>query len=201
MCYRKERIKMRDELKQAIDFSDKISHISGILQIALYGPIAKGDNGRAKIAIIHELNSFELAKKIEQFRDERIELELINLKDAPKKLALFRAIADEGIILHGRPLTINYDEMKLHPKALVSYKLSNLSQTEKVKINRALYGSKSKSEYKGKKYITQTKGFIAEEGIEKISNSVLLISSSKLQKFSDLFSQFNVQHNILKLWL
>lgn len=195
---------MKENLKIAIDFVEKIKRIKGILQIILFGSVARGEdkaNSDIDIAIIfNKVDKFDLSKEINKFKHERIQITLVNSKDLPKETELTGALSGEGLILYGHPIKIKIDKIGLKPKILISYSLNNLPQTEKVKLNRALYGSISRSEYKGKKYKTETKGLINEPGIDKINKSVLLVDRRKSTKIINLLKRFKTEVREIVVW-
>ena len=72
-----------------------------------------------------------------------------------------------------------------------------MPQTEKVKVNRALYGSISKSKKFGKEYKTETKGLVNEPGIEKISKGVLSVKREKAPKVVNTLENSDCVHSLL----
>ena len=103
-------------------------------------------------------------------------------------------------MLYGQPIKLKTEKTELKAKILINYSLSKLTQTNKVKVNRALYGSVSKSEFKGKKYKTETKGLASEPGIEKINKGVLLVDRNKATKITNMLKRFGVEFKEIPLW-
>ena len=195
---------MKENLKIAVDFAEKIKGIKGIIQIILFGSVARGEdniNSDIDIAIVfEERNKFEITREINKLKDEKIQITSLNIKELPNETELMGALSGEGILLHGQPIKLKLDKTELKAKILISYSLSKLAQTNKVKVNRALYGSISKSESKGKKYKTETKGIINEPGIEKINKGVLLTDRNKATKIINMLKRFQVEFKEIPLW-
>ena len=202
--YLKNEGKMKKNIKIAVDFAEKIKDIKGILQIVLFGSVSRGEdkaNSDIDIAVVFDkVDKFELSKKINKYKHERIQVTLINIKDLPKETELTGALSGEGLILYGQPIKISADKIGLKPNILISYSLTNLLQTEKVKVNRALYGSISKSEFKGKRYKTETKGLVKEPGIVKINKGVLLVDRKKATKIINLLKRFGAEVKEMVVW-
>lgn len=196
---------MKENLKTAIDFTEKIKNIKGILQVILFGSVSTGEDradSDIDVAIIYRKEKkFEIMKKVNNFKPEKIQTTFLDIKDLPKETELVGALSGEGILLYGKPIIINVNKLDLNAKIILSYSLVGLKQTDKVKVNRALYGSISKSKFKGKEYITKTKGLIAEEGIEKINNGVLLIERKKSTKIINMLKRFNVSYKEIPVWV
>ena len=83
---------------------------------------------------------------------------------------------------------------------IISYSLSDLPQTEKVKVNRALYGSISKSNFRGKEYKTETKGLINEPGIQRINKAVIIAERRLSAKITNMLRRFKVQFREIPVW-
>ena len=188
---------MKENLKEAIDFTNKIKGIKGILQIVLFGSVARGEDtlkSDIDIAIIHNhKDKFELMKEVNKHKTEKIQTTFISIDNLPKESELTGALSGEGLLLYGRPVIIKEKKLDLSAKILIAYSLADLPQTEKVKVNRALYGSVSKSSFQGKNYKTETKGLTNEPGIEKISKGVLLVKREKAPKIVNMLKRFKVK--------
>jgi len=188
---------MKENLDGAIKFADKINSTRGILQIVLFGSVARGEDtlkSDIDIAIIHNhKDKFELMKEVNKYKSDKIQTTFISINDLPKESELVGALSGEGLLLYGRPIIIKEKRLDLNAKILISYSLADLPQTEKVKVNRALYGSISKSKKLDKEYKTETKGLVNEPGIEKISKGVLLVNREKAPKIVNMLKRFKVK--------
>ncbi|MBI5393272.1 nucleotidyltransferase domain-containing protein [Candidatus Woesearchaeota archaeon] len=195
---------MNTNLKISIEFSDKIKEIKGILQIVLFGSVARGEDtyrSDIDIAIIHNLkDKFELMKKINKHKPDKVQITIININDLAKETELVGALSGEGLMLHGSPIYIQERKLELKAKLLISYSLTELQQTEKVKVNRALYGSVSKSISDGKEYVTTTRGYLNQHGFEKISDCVLLVERKLATHVIATLKRYNVKYKEIALW-
>lgn len=195
---------MNENLKIAIDFAEKIKEIKGVVQVILFGSVARGEdkaNSDIDVAIVHEgRDKFGIMKEINRLKDEKIQATFLDIKELPNETELTGALSGEGILLYGRPIKIKTEKTELKAKILISYSLSKLTQTNKVKVNRALYGSVSKSEFKGKRYKTETKGLVNEPSIDKINKGVLLVDRNKATKIISMFKRFGVDFREIPVW-
>jgi len=191
---------MRENLNTAIEFAEKlkkIKYIKNIYHVVLFGSVATGEDSKISdvdIAIIHNMkDKFKLMEEINKFVDEKIQLTYLNIKDLPKEHEIIAALTGEGILLYGHPLNIKLDKKELKPKILISYDLSSLPRSDKMKVNRALHGGISTNRYKGKIYKSKVVGLINEPGITKFSRSVLIIDRKKYAKITNLLKRFNAK--------
>ncbi len=197
---------MKDNIRIAVEFAEKIENIKGILQIILFGSVALGEDKSGSdidIAIIHNRkDKFDLMKEANRFKHEKIQITFLNINELYKETELVGALSGEGLILYGRPIKLNANKLGLIPKIFIIYNLSMLKQKEKVKLNRALLGSISKSSYKNKKiYVTKTKGLINEFGIEKLAKGCILVERNKASKIINLLKRFNVDYKKIAIWV
>lgn len=196
---------MKENLGEAINFANKIKEIKKILQIVLFGSVARGEDtpkSDIDIAIIHDhKDKFDLMEEVNKYKTEKIQTTFININNLPKESELISALSGEGLLLYGKPIIIKEKQLDLNTKSLVIYSLVDLPQTEKVKVDRALYGSVSKSSFKGKKYKTETKGLVNEPGIEKLSKGVLLVKREKTPKVVNMLKRFNVRVREIPVWV
>ena len=191
---------MKENLNIAIEFAEKlkrIKYIKNICLVALFGSVATGEDTKTSdidIAIMHNMkDKFKLMKEINKFVDEKVQLTYLNIKDLPKEHEIISALTGEGILLYGSPLNIKLDKKELKPKILISYDLSSLPKSDKMKINRALHGGVSTNRYKGKIYKTQLVGLTNEPGINKFSRSVLIVDRKKYAKITNLLKRFDAK--------
>ena len=195
---------MKSHFKLAVDFVESIKDKTNILQIVLFGSVARREETSKSdidIAIIHNSKDyFKLMSEVNKNKNENIQTSFFNIKDLPKEIEIISTLSGEGILLYGKSILIKENQLDLNSKIIISYSLKDLKQTEKVKLNRALYGSISKSFGEKKEYVTQTKGLTNEIGIEKINDSVLLVDRRKSTKIINLLKRFKANYKEIPVW-
>jgi predicted nucleotidyltransferase len=194
---------MKENLKMAVDFAGKAAKIKGIVQIVLFGSVASGEDtpqSDIDIAIVHTADKFSVMEKINAFKPSKIQTTFVHIRDLYKETELIGALSGEGLLLHGNPIIIRSEKTHLVPKTVICYYLTGLKQTEKVKLNRALYGSVSKSSYGKKRYRTEVKGMLAEAGAEKLLKGVMIIPRKKSFKVINLLKRFKAKYQEIPIW-
>lgn len=195
---------MKSNLALAINFAEQIKKIKHILQIIVFGSVARGEDTRESdidIAVIYDSEDrFKFMEEVNRDKPERIQTTFVNITKLPEETELISALSGEGLLLYGQPITIKERRLDLKARTILSYDLSGLPQTEKVKLDRALYGSVSRSTFKGREYKTETKGLTKEPGIEKINKGVLLVERRKATKIIGLFKRFRVRFREIPVW-
>lgn len=197
---------MKDNFKIVIDFVNNIKKLRNkhILQITLFGSVARGEDTAISdidIAIIHDLRDVDkLKSKIHKFQHDRIQVTYLNLSKLPKETELISALTGEGILLYGNPINVKFGKKELKPKILLVYDTSVIPKIERMKLNRALHGSVSKSRYGNKEYVTKTIGILKEKGIQKLAKAVLLVDPKKATRVIRTLKLFNVKWKEISIW-
>lgn len=191
---------VRENVRTAVEFAKKIESFDGILSIVLFGSVARGEDtadSDIDMAVIHGLkDGAALVEKVNEHKPEKVQVTFLNVSNLPGEMELVSALSGEGLLLHGRPVVIRQKDLELVPKVLIVYSLKGLPQKEKVKLNRALYGSTSRSG----KYTTETKGVTAEPGVEKLGPGMLLADRRKAGKIAGALRRFGAKVKQKQVW-
>ncbi|HID27131.1 MAG TPA: nucleotidyltransferase domain-containing protein [Methanosarcinales archaeon] len=192
-----------NKFKKAIEFSNKIKDNPEILQIILFGSVARGEDHVSSdidIAIVYKEKKQDTMDQIDSLASSDIQLTHLDINELAEESEIVGALSGEGLLLYGRPIIIQDKDIALKSKILISYNLSKLCQKDKMKVYRAMYGTTSTSKYKGKKYKTITTGIIREHGIEKITKGVLLVSREKATKILGILKRFSADWKEIAVW-
>jgi len=198
---------MKDNFKIAVDFADSIKRLRNkhILQIVLFGSVARGEDTPASdidIAIIHNLDNLETLKsRIHKFQNEKIQASYFHIKQLPKETEIMSALTGEGILLYGKPINVKIDKKGIMPKVLIVYDTSEISKSERMKLNRALHGGLSKSRYKKRQYVSKMTGILEEKGIQKLAKAVLLAEPKKAAKVVRTLKLYGVKFRETSVWV
>ncbi len=195
---------MKENLEIAIDFANKFRKVRGILQIVLFGSVAKGEDKMGSdidIAIIHNLKDNEPLKSfINKFVHEKIQVVYVSIDKLANEIELVSALTGEGLLLCGKPIKVIFNKKQLKPFILIIYDTTGLEKKKRMLLNRALHGSVSQNRYKGKTYKTETKGIIAQAGIVKLTKACLLAEPKKAVILRDALKRFNVKFKEELIW-
>ena len=194
---------MKENLKIAVEFAQKISKIKGVLQIILFGSVASNEDtprSDIDIAIIHNTKKFDVMEMVNKVKPRKVQTTFMHINDLYKEAELVGALSGEGLLLYGNPIQLKAEKLGLVPKTIISYSLSRLEQTEKVKLNRALYGSISKSRKGKKEYITKVKGLTNEPGISRLQKGVLIANRKKSFKIIKVLKRFKAEYKEMPVW-
>ena len=180
-----------------------LSEIPDLKLVVLYGSYARGENTSRS-----DIDLFILTTKIktqEEIQNKVIKLESEvgrNIQPTIRTISelqktdsgLLQNIFKEGKVLYLRePAEISSALLlQQKPYIIYSFRISKLSQRDKVRFNRSLYEQKRK----GYKY----KGLLNELGGKKLSSGCVMIPNNQKEKIEKFFKKLNVKFEQLKVW-
>ncbi|OGX23323.1 MAG: hypothetical protein A3J51_03570 [Omnitrophica WOR_2 bacterium RIFCSPHIGHO2_02_FULL_45_21] len=180
-----------------------LSEVDDVRAIILYGSFARNEGtSRSDIDLFiltSEKNTFKEVQdsviSIETEIGRNIQPAIRTLKELGKTdSGLLQNIFQEGKILYLKEPADIPSSMLLEqkPQLIYSFKISNLGQNEKAKLNNEFYGRK-----KGK---YSYKGLLQEIGGQKLSAGCVLVPQREKGKAEKFFRKFRVQFTQLKVW-
>ena len=183
--------------------SKELSEIPDIKLVVLYGSFAREENtSRSDVDLLILTTK---SRTQENIQNKVIELESEigrNIQPTIRTISelqktdsgLLQNIFKEGKILYLREPTEIPSALLLQqkPYLIYSFRISKLSQKDKVKFNRALY----EQTRKGYKY----KGLLNELGGKKLSSGCVIVPNNHKEKIEKFFKKFSVAFEQLKVW-
>lgn len=139
--------------------------------------------------------------RLEKKYDKNIDILITTpaLKDLDRQLV--ETILREGIVLYGTLPYISIQQLELEPYEIIKYDLSRLSQSDKMKIKRLLYGIKTKKKYKGKIYESKQKGIVEDFGGLRIGIASILIPEKLSWEVENMLRQYDLSIRKILIWL
>lgn len=121
---------MKENLQAAIDFAARIKSIKGILQVVLFGSVARGEDTAASdidIAVIHDARDVQiLMREVNTQKPEKVQVTFVKQSNLPRETELMGALSGEGLLLVGRPIMLQQRKTELKAKLLIAYSLAHL---------------------------------------------------------------------------
>jgi predicted nucleotidyltransferase len=183
--------------------SKELSEIPDIKLVVLYGSFAREENtSRSDVDLLilttKSRTQEEIQNKVIELESEigrNIQPTIRTISELQKTdSGLLQNIFKEGKILYLREPTEIPSAILLQqkPYLIYSFRISKLSQKDKVRFNRSLY----EQTRKGYKY----KGLLNELGGKKLSSGCVMVPNNHKEKIEKFFKKFNVAFEQLKVW-
>lgn len=125
---------------------------------------------------------------------ERAELESLD----PQFL---ESVVRDGIVLKGKAIEPSVRQLQLEPFQLVTLWLDGLTQREKVRLSRDLYGYSSERKYKRKRYRSRKGGLVEGVGGRKLGRGTFLIPSRAWPEVEALLRKRGGKRWAFTVWL
>ena len=150
--------------------------------VLIFGSVARGEAGEQSDLDLCIISSKREKKNISDFlldmekkynKDINVIFTDSEFKDLNRQF--IETIIKEGIVLKGKIPEVSVQRLELEPYEIMKYELTSLSQTDKMRVKRLLYGSKSIKKYKGKVYHSEKKGLVKKFGGIRMGIASILI--------------------------
>ncbi len=189
-------------IKNALEFSDKIKTLPGIQSIILMDQTGWGEHIKdlnITLVIIYRKKDKQTVEKINSQLPEKFHVTHLNIKEL-KSDPEFSDIISDGLILYGQPVTVKAEDIYLKAKMIISYDTSQLNQSERSRLNRALYGGISTYQKKGKRIIKQYPGLVEQIDAQKIGKAVLIVNRLNASQITQTLERYNATCTKIPIW-
>lgn len=192
-------------LDRALAFARGVKErdFEGVLSVVLFGSVARGEATRESdidIAIIYSEKDEDAVKEINSLAGEGIQLTHISLEELEDEPTIAGALSGEGVLLYGSPVVIRGKDMELKSKMLVAYDTSGLSQNDKNKLQRALYGGISTYKKDGKRIVKRYEGLVERISGERIGKGVLLVDRRSYPRVTGALKAYGAKWKEIPVW-
>lgn len=188
----------------AVELSENIKNFPGIQSVVLFGNLATGKKisreSKIDMAIIYSKKDKEIVKWIRYLATDKFKLHHLTpdeLKDNPR---IVDALSGEGILLQGNPVTLKLDDVELKSQMLISYNTTKLTQNERSKLNRALFGGISTYLQGDVRKRKNYPGIVEKLHAQRIGKGVLLIDKRNASEITKTLSGFNAKYKEIPIW-
>jgi len=198
---------MKTKDKKLIErFVEKAKIIPNLECIILFGSIVRNEADKRSdldlLLLFNEKNPKshipEIMKIVTTLKPHReIKPTVTNLTDIEEEF--LQTVLREGEIIWGK-MIITPDKLILKPYRLISYDISKLKPSKKVKISRLIHGYRSKKTINGKTKRYTYPGLKNKYNVYLISKNTVLLPEEYTKKFLYELDKHHVTYNEKKVW-
>lgn len=110
------------------------------------------------------------------------------------------SVLREGIPLAGRPLSASLQELQLRPIRVVSFDLSHLPPSEKMRLYRLLDGYATVKRRGRKRYERRVDGFLKEVGGWRVGRGAVVVPEAALPRLEEILSKMKAKRWTIAAW-
>jgi predicted nucleotidyltransferase len=112
----------------------------------------------------------------------------------------------ESIVRQGRPLvgalpTLGMRELELEPVRLLCLNLKSLGQLSKVRLERELFGYRSRHKYRGKVYTSRTRGRLELLGGRRIGRGLVIVPEPAVGEVERVLRRHGARRVLVPAWV
>jgi len=202
-------LKQNESLIQ--DIKKQIRNSKGIKAVIVFGSVAREEdkpNSDIDICVIVKEKNVSLEKNIsnifldlEKKYQRNIQVIVCGEKFKKVERQFLETILREGILIAGNLPPVPIQKLQLEPYSIIKYEMKDLPHSDKMRVNRLLYGKETRKEYGGKIYLSCKKGLIAKlRGIRTGKASVFL-PEKESQNLEKRLLELGVKTKKICAWL
>jgi predicted nucleotidyltransferase len=143
----------------------------------------------------------EAAFQLEKKYDRDIQLLITNRNYDRVEDYTMQKIFSEGIILYARAPEIKMNNVRVEPVSFVSYELSSLRHSEKMRFRNELYGYNTTRRYKEKVYKNVTPGLLKKLNGIKLSLGTVMVPKHALAPLEKMLDSYKIMYKEREVWV
>ena len=202
-------LKQNESLIQ--DIKKQIRNSKGIKAVIVFGSVAREEdkpNSDIDICVIVKEKNVSLEKNISNIfldleKKYQRNIQMIICGEGFEKVErqFLETILREGVLITGNLPPIPIQKLQLEPYSIIKYEMKDLPHSDKMRVNRLLYGKETRKEYKGKIYLSHKKGLVIKlRGIRTGKASVFL-PEKESQRLEKELLELGVKTKKICAWL
>ena len=110
------------------------------------------------------------------------------------------SVLREGIPLAGRPPRVSLQDLQLRPIRVVSFDLSHLPPSEKMRLYRLLDGYHTVKRRGRKRYERSVDGFLKEVGGRRVGRGAVVVPEAALPRLEEILSRIKAKRWTIAAW-
>jgi len=110
------------------------------------------------------------------------------------------SVLREGILLAGRPPSASLEDLQLRPIRVVSFDVSHLPPSEKMRLYRLLDGYATVKRRGRKRYERTVDGFLKEVGGWRVGRGAVVVPEGALPRLEEILSRMKAKRWTIAAW-
>lgn len=189
------------ELKKAVEITEKIKNRREIASIVYLGDsdVAISDE-KVNMLIIYSQKKDSLLKEVDDLIPKNFQVKHISLNELKENPILMAAVSGEGILLHGKAVEITAEKLKLKSRMIISYDTTDMTQNDRNKMNRALYGGTSSYKKGDERIVKEYHGLVEKVNADKLGKGVLMVDRFNSTLVIQTLRRFGAKWREIPVW-
>lgn len=185
-----------------------LGRASGVRSAVLYGSCARGTAREdSDIDVLVLVSGGRVARLREAIHDIESAFDvsvspLVLRRDEIDRLdrQFLDSVLREGVPLAGSPMTVSLQELQLRPIRVVSFDVSHLPPSEKMRLYRLLDGYATVKRRGRKRYERTVDGFLREVGGWRVGRGAVVVPEAALPRLEEILSRVKAKRWTIAAW-
>jgi len=187
---------------------DRIAQAPEVRSAVLYGSCARGTAREdSDIDVLVLVSSRRVRRLREAIHDLESEFDvnvspLVLRADEIDRLdrQFLDSVLREGVPLAGAPLAVSIQDLQLQPFRVVSFDVSHLPASQKMRLYRLLDGTETVRRRGRKRYESKVDGFLRSVGGRRVGRGAVVVPESALPGLEEILAQVKAKRWTIAAW-
>jgi predicted nucleotidyltransferase len=197
------------KIDRAIDaLRKRLAHEPGVQSAVLYGSSARGtarEDSDIDVLVLVSRGRVDRLRQaihdIESAFDVNVSPLILRAAEVDRLDRQFLdSVLREGVPLIGAPPAVSVQELQLRPIRVVSFDVSHLPPSEKMRLYRALDGYATVKRRGRKRYERSVAGFLKEVGGWRVGRGAVVVPEAALPRLEDILSRARAKRWTIAAW-
>ena len=185
-----------------------LGRASGVRSAVLYGSCARGtareDSDIDIVVVVSEGRVDRLREAIhdvESAFDVNVSPLVLRVNELDRLDRQFLdSLLREGVSLAGPPIAVSLQDLRLRPIRVVSFDVSHLPPSEKMRLYRSLDGYATVKRRGRKRYERKVDGFLREVGGWRVGRGAVVVPEAALPRLEEILARVKAKRWTIAAW-
>lgn len=186
--------------KQALELTKEIKKLKGVLSVLYVGSSDFDTLNDVGLIVIYSNKVESSLEQVNKLAQDKSKIKQVTLDELGSNSELKAAISGEGVLLHGKAVEVTAESLKLKSRVILTYDTTEMSQNERNKLNRALYGGISTYRKDGERIVKEYMGMVEKVNAQKLGKGVLMVDRFNASMIILTLKTFKAKWKEIPVW-
>lgn len=186
--------------KQALELTKEIKKLKGVLSVLYVGSSDFDTLNDVGLIVIYSNKVESSLEQVNKLAQDKSKIKQVTLDELGSNSELKAAISGEGVLLHGKAVEVTAESLKLKSRVILTYDTTEMSQNERNKLNRALYGGISTYRKDGERIVKEYMGMVEKVNAQKLGKGVLMVDRFNASMIIQTLKTFKAKWKEIPVW-
>lgn len=188
------------DFRKAVELTKEIKKLKGVSSVIYVGSSYFNSLNDVDLIVVYTSKVKSSMEHVNNLTSDKLEIQQITFDELGKNPELQAAISGEGVLLHGKSVEVTAEDLKLKSRMILSYDTTKMSQNDRNKLNRALYGGISTYKKNGERIVKEYPGLVEKVQAQKLGKGVLMVDRFNSSMIIQTFKTFKAKWKEIPVW-